>query len=411
MSSLTPQPSTPPIIACTVSRDVQNFDLLIEDMEAALGETWGDLRIDETLAFLNQSEAEALEFIAVALNSADESNLLQIQEIIERAKSMGIKVILVAQDLTPPVLHKLLRAGADEFIPHPLPSGELQQAIDRLRSAHNVQAMPSASQPYAPHSQRLGSVISVNKLAGGTGATTLATNLAWELATIDTASAPSVCLIDLDLQFGAVATYLDLPRRDVVYEMLSDTESMDEEVFMQALLPYEDKIQVLTAPSDMLPLDLLTPADIERIFQIARQRFDYVVVDMPASVVQWTETVFSLSDLYIPTLELDMRSAQNALRFKRTLVSEGLAMDKVRFALNRAPKLTDITGRSRVKALADSLSIKLDILLSDGSKQVTQSADEGVPLANSVPKNPLRREIAKLATSIYDLRSEPSKAA
>jgi pilus assembly protein CpaE len=41
----TPQPA--PLVACTISRDVQEFDLLIEDMEAVLGEAWGDLGFNE----------------------------------------------------------------------------------------------------------------------------------------------------------------------------------------------------------------------------------------------------------------------------------------------------------------------------------------------------------------------------
>jgi pilus assembly protein CpaE len=47
-----------PIRACTISRDVQNFDLLIEDMETAMGDAWGDLGFAEALAFLAQPEAE-----------------------------------------------------------------------------------------------------------------------------------------------------------------------------------------------------------------------------------------------------------------------------------------------------------------------------------------------------------------
>ena len=54
------QPEPAPIAACTVSRDVQNFDLLIEDMETELGESWGDLGFAEALAFLEQEEAEDL---------------------------------------------------------------------------------------------------------------------------------------------------------------------------------------------------------------------------------------------------------------------------------------------------------------------------------------------------------------
>ncbi|MEO1798625.1 MAG: pilus assembly protein CpaE, partial [Pseudomonadota bacterium] len=51
MSSVMLQPEPQPLVACTISRDVQNFDLLIEDMEAALGECWGDLGFAEALAF------------------------------------------------------------------------------------------------------------------------------------------------------------------------------------------------------------------------------------------------------------------------------------------------------------------------------------------------------------------------
>ena len=76
MSSHIPQIDAPQIVACTVSRDVQNFDLLIEDMESALGEAWGDLGFSESLAFFSQPEAATLELIALALDSEDEDNLL-----------------------------------------------------------------------------------------------------------------------------------------------------------------------------------------------------------------------------------------------------------------------------------------------------------------------------------------------
>ncbi len=51
------QNDPPQIVACTISRDVQNFDLLIEDMESALGDAWGDLSFDDAPAFLAQPEA------------------------------------------------------------------------------------------------------------------------------------------------------------------------------------------------------------------------------------------------------------------------------------------------------------------------------------------------------------------
>lgn len=404
-----------PIRACTISRDVQNFDLLIEDMETAMNDAWGDLGFAEALAFLTQPEAASLEFVALAMDTEDEADLPLLSEIIAVAAKAGIKCILIAEDVSPAALHQLLRGGADEFVPYPLPEGELEAAIKRLRTAAHEPAAPVAATA-APRAEPLpatgaGVVLAVQGLAGGTGATTLATNLAWELATADKANPPQVCLIDLSLQFGSIATFLDLPRRDVVFELWSDTERLDEDVLRQALVSFEDRLRVLTAPTDILPLDFIGPEDIRRVLDLARKHFDYVIVDMPTTLVQWTETVLNACQIYFATLELDMRSAQNCLRVKRALQSEDLPLEKLRYCLNRAPKFTDLTGKSRIRRLSEGLEIAIDILLPDGGRAVAQSADHGLPLAMSAAKNPLRREIAKLAKSLHDLGRDEAVAA
>ena len=411
MSGEVPQPETAAIVACTISRDVQNFDLLIEDMETSLGEAWGDLGFGETLAFFAQPEAETLEFVALAMDAEDEAHLAQMGEIITQAKAREIKVILIAEEVSPAALHTLLRQGADEFIPYPLPEGELQAAIDRLNTPEPEPVAASNPHTLQADSRREGAVIVCHGLAGGTGSTTLAVNLAWELAQMSAAKTPSVCLLDFDMQQGSVSTYLDLPRREVVMEMLSETEEMDADIFGQALLPFEEKLQVLTAPSDMIPLEFISVEDVERVVEMARSHFDFVIIDMPHTLVQWSETILQMAHVYFALIELDMRSAQNALRLKRALQSEGLPFDKLRFALNRAPKFTDLGGKARVKRMAESLGISIDLQLPDGGKPITQSCDHGLPLATSNAKNPLRKEIAKLARSLHDLGVSEAEAA
>jgi pilus assembly protein CpaE len=315
-------------------------------------------------------------------------------------------VLLIAEGVSPASLHGLLREGCDEFVPYPLPEGELAQAIDRVLALPQPAAVaPEMQNKLKPTGDRNGVVIPVQGMAGGTGATTLAVNLAWELANIDEENPPRVCILDLDFQFGSVSTYLDLPRRESVFEMLQDTESMDSESFMHSLLSYEQKLQVLTAPTDLIPMDLVDPADIQRIIEMARTNFDYVVIDMPKTMVEWSETVLHAAHVYFATLELDMRSAQNTLRIKRALQGEQLPFEKLRFVLNRAPKFTDLNGKSRIKRLAESLGISIDLQLPDGGKAVPQNADHGVPMAESIHKNPLRKEIAKLAKSVHEVNS------
>ena len=407
MSSAVLQHEPQPIVACTVSRDVQIFDLLIEDMEAALGEQWGDLSFDDAIPFLAQPDAASLKFLTIAMDHEDEDRLALISQIIAGAKAKGIKVILITEDVSPAALHNLLREGGDEFVPYPLPESELARAIERVLTPKEVMDVDPV-EGEAPRKKKIGGgkngvIMPVHGLSGGIGATTMAVNLAWELATLEKVDAPKVCLLDFDFQFGTTATYLDLPRRETVVELLTDTESMDSESFMQAMTTYEDTLHVLTAPFDMIPLDLVGPEDIQRIMDLAASHFDYVVIDMPSTMVEWSQTVLDAAHVYFGMIELDMRSAQNTLRLKRALQAEDLPFEKIRFVLNRAPGFTDLNGKSRVKRLADSLGISIEVLMPDGGKPVAQNADHGLPLGAGLPKNALRKEIAKLAKSVHEV--------
>ena len=409
-SSAALQPEPAPIQACTVSRDVQNFELLVVDMEVELGESWGDLSFDDAKDFLNQPDADDLEFLAIAVDEEDEKDLAIIGELVQAAKDKEIKIILIADEVSPIALHQLLRLGADDFVPYPLPDGALHDAIERIRKPATVQVVDESGKPALAAGSRNGTILPVHGLAGGTGASTFAVNLAWELATVVKKDPPRVCLLDLDVQFGTVSTYLDLPRRDAVFEVLSDVQSIDVDAFMQTLLSFNEKLSVFTAPTDIIPLDFVSPDDIKRLIEIAQSQFDYVVIDMPSSLVQWTETVLAEAHIYFATMEMDMRSAQNTLRMTRALKGEDLPFEKLRYVLNRAPKFTDLSAKSRVKRMAESLDIDIEVMIPDGGKQVVQAGDQWLPLAVLAAKSPTRKEIAKLAQSIFELNQAEAVA-
>ncbi|NRB33919.1 MAG: AAA family ATPase, partial [Rhodobacteraceae bacterium] len=258
---------------------------------------------------------------------------------------------------------------------------------------------------------RNGAVIAVQGLAGGTGSTTFATNLAYELASLQKSERPMVCLLDFDFQIGSVATYLDLNRHDTIGELLADTEALDEDSFVSALQVIDDKLSVMTSPADIIPLDLVTPEDVQRVIDMARHKYDYVLIDMPTTLVQWTETVLTNAHIFFAVIEMDMRSAQNALRLKRALQADSLPFEKLRFVMNRAPKFTDMNGKARVKRLAESLGVEINVNLPDGGRAVRDSGDHGLPLADTAAKNPLRKEISKIAKEIDTLAQADEEAA
>lgn len=396
------------IDACAIARDVKAFDLLVEDMETELGERWGGLDFIDGLAYLQSNDAKHLEFITIAVDRHDEEDLQPVTNLIKAANAAGVKAILIAHDLTPGALHQLLRMGADDFAPYPLPEGALHEAVERVRTPA---PQPTMINPVTGGAvERAGTIVPVYGLAGGVGASTFVVNLAWELANAGAKQGAKVCILDFDLQFGSVATYLDLPRREAIFELLSDTQSMDSDSFRQAMLSFNDRVDVLTSPADALPLEILTSDDVDRLLNMAVANYDFVLIDLPTTLVQWTETILQRADIYFAILEMDMRSAQNALRFIRALKSEDLPLEKIRYVLNRAPRFTDLAGKSRVKRLAENLNIVLDLHLPDGGSQITNACDHGLPISETAAKNPLRKEIVKLANSIYALAMQQQAA-
>ena len=423
------------LVACTISRNIEEFELLIDAMEETFGESWGDIPHDDAQPFLMQTDSAGLRFMIVAVNAADEADVERISAIVTQGKARGLSVILLTDAISPTALHKLMRSGADDFLPYPLPEDAFEEAIARLEDKLAAEAaaaqtpapavpapapapMPTpvqemAAPAFRPKGDRDGVVLPVHGMAGGVGGSTLAVNLAHELALLGGNGAARVCLIDLDFQFGNVATYLDLPRRDAVMDFLSDAALSDSDAMMSAMQTTKDGLHVLTSPSDMMPLEVVTAADVGHILDMARANFDYVIVDMPTTIVSWTEAVLTRAELYFAVVELDLRSAQNVLRLLRALKAESLPYEKLRYALNRAPGFTDLAAKARVKRMAESLDISMELQLPDGGAPISQANDQGLPLAVAAPKNALRREVQKLAKSLFDLNTAaaaPAKA-
>lgn len=397
--------------ACAIARQIEDFDLLIEDMEAELGESWGGLTFENAPEVLAGDLGSNLEFVAIAIDREDEADLAAIATVIRVAKDQNINVILVPHDLSTVALHQLMRMGADDFAPYPLPEGALHDAIERVNSVPEPIAMPATMAASAPASgavieDRNGIVLPVYGLAGGVGASTFAANMAWELQQHLAKENKKVCILDFDFQYGSISTYLDVPRTEAAFEFLSEAVSADAVALKQAMSAYKDRLDILPAPPDALPLEFVGAEEIDHLIKLAASCYDFVIIDLPQALVSWSETVLEHSHLYFGVVELDMRSAQNILRFMRTLKAEDLPFEKVQFVLNRAPKFTDMNGKTRVKRMAESLEITFRFQLPDGGKAVANACDEGEALKELAAKNPLRKEILKIAKTLSELVSD-----
>ncbi|MHA3914008.1 AAA family ATPase [Halovulum sp. GXIMD14793] len=378
----------------------EDFPALTEDLNRELAGRWAPLDLAKGEATIKAGIGPDLEIAIVAVSNIDEADLTPAARVVQAARDHGLKVLLVAKDISPTGLHQLLRVGADDFAPYPLPDGALTDSIARMRSKFT--ATPRDEATSSGGKNRHGVIMPVYGVAGGVGASTFAVNLAWELSLMTKKTDKRVALLDFNFQYGSISTYLDLPRREAIYELISDPSAIDHDSLSQALTSYKTRLAVLTAPMDALPLDIIAPEDVTRILEIAKSSYDFVVVDMPQALVHWSDNVLRMAETFFAVMEIDMRSAQNCLRFLRALKAEDLPYEKVQFALNRAPGFTDLNGKARAKRLAESLGVEVNIMLPEGGKQVQSSGDEGAPLAESHPKNVLRKEYRNIAESIYE---------
>lgn len=383
-------------------------EALNKDLDTQFGEEqWLEVPVDDSEGMLSIARAED-SFVIIALSSDDSDIVNSTALLIRQAREYGLMVLLVVGEVSSRTMHTIMREGVAEFAPYPEPAGALIDAIDRLRLARTSGNLPAVASSNAP--RRLGKVVAFYGVAGGVGASTFAVNFAWELTLLTRREGRRVALLDFNFQFGSIATFLDVPRREAVYELVSEAANLDQTGLTQALSTFQDKLHVLTAPRDALPLDIVSPADVEAIISLAREAFDYVVIDMPQALMNWSEKVYAASDDFYAVMEVDMRSAQNMFRFMRTLKSEDMNLDKLRFVLNRAPGLTDLSGKTRVKRVAESLGITFLHQVPDGGKQIVSSGDQGSPLAVGARSNPVRKEIVRMVEKFMTEDSEKSTA-
>lgn len=387
------------IDAFAATRDIKRFPELTDELSEHFAKNWAVGSFKEAMESLNRGSLDNVEIVFVCVSKSDEDNLEPIVTFIKGVKKQGLNIVLVANDVSPTALHQLMRQGADDFIPSPPPKDAFGEAIIRLRNeAEKVELAPVESK-----TRRKGMIFPVYGVAGGVGTTTFAVNLAWEMAIHDKKATTKVALLDLNFQSGSVATYLDIGRREAVTEMLTNIENLDADMFAQSLTSFKSRMAVLTAPPEILPLDIISGEDIANLLTFARASYDYIIVDMPSTLVNWSAEVLQMAETYFTVMELDMRSAQNMMRFLRALKAEELPEEKLQFALNFAPAFTDLNGKARAKRFSDSLGIDINILLPDGGKPVLAACDQGTPLSEAAGKNALRKEIRKVAASMIQM--------
>lgn len=259
----------------------------------------------------------------------------------------------------PQVIVSAMRAGAREFIERPTTTTDLLEAFVRL----------TATQRKVHRESRRGSVFTVVNAKGGSGATTVAVNLALALQ----AAHGNVALADI-APLGHTALHLNLKPLFSVADAIRNLHRLDSSLLESFMTRHNGGLQLLAGVNTPAAVESST-AEFARLFDMLVGHFRYVVVDASTRADAATRLVGNLSETVLLVAHADVASLWSAARIQQYLSETG-GRDRVRLVLNRFRK---IPGFSEADAEA-AAGAKLLWKVPNQYFAVSTAIDRGIPL-------------------------------
>jgi pilus assembly protein CpaE len=295
-----------------------------------------------------------------------------------------LSVIMVSEP-DPAFLLQAMRAGIRDILSPTAEPAQIRILLERA-----CQSFASRNRNNEPNQadNNKGLVIGVFSPKGGVGKTTIATNIAIGLGKV----APmSVVIVDLDLQFGDVASGLYLDPEHTVTDAVTNSASQDTLVLKAFLTVHPGSIYALCAPKNPVEADDITPEQITRLLEQLANEFQYVVVDtapgLPeiglAAMEQCTDVVW-VSAMDIPSVR-GLRSGLDILRQLNILP------ESRHVVLN----MTDAKLGLTVQDVESTIGAPVDISI-PRSRAVAFSTNLGIPVLLDARKDPAVKGLKQL---------------
>jgi pilus assembly protein CpaE len=266
-----------------------------------------------------------------------DSNPEQALDLVEHIGAhSAVTVMVYSASADSELLVRCMRAGAREFLTRPFSQNTLAEALVRA----------SVRRPAGRSKKTLGRLLVFTGAKGGSGVTTIASNFAIALAQ---ESGQSTMLVDLDLPLGAAGLDLGITAPFSTVDAIQNVNRLDSNFLGRLLTKHATGLHVLSAPDKYSPVTVTEEA-VDKVLTVARQDFDYVVVDAgSASGAAYTALIDAASTIYLVT-----QVSISELRNSNRLISEFFASrsTKLQIVLNRfTPRSLVIDEDSITKAL------------------------------------------------------------
>ncbi len=286
--------------------------------------------------------------------------------------------MLLTREHQQDMLIRAMRAGVREVLQLPLNHQAFHEAMDRLELQAGIAHM------------RNGRVLAFISCKGGSGATFIGTNFGYALATL---ADRKVLLIDLNGQFGDATLYVsDQKPSMTLSDLCSQIARMDAAFLESCLVQVCDGFGVLAAADDASAAASIKPEHIDSILRIARQNYDYVLLDVGRQIDAVSLRALDNADMVYPVLQLALPDIRDGRRMLDIFRSLGYTGERIRLIVNRYEK----GGKLRLHDLELALGAEVVHTLPNDYAAATDSVNQGVPALQLSRSSPVARSLSEL---------------
>jgi pilus assembly protein CpaE len=301
-------------------------------------------------------------------------------------------------------LKKSMYAGAKEYIVKPFSSENL---IDTIIQVYEQEEKRKLYQDSHQQENKLkdddpSQIITVFSTKGGVGKTTLAVNLAISIAKN---SKKKVAVLDLDLQFGDIALMLNIQPKKTIYNLIEDIHSLNSEIIEDYLITHFSGIRVLCAPLKPEYADYINVNHIEKIIEILKERYSYVIMDTTQVFSDIILSTLDISDTVLFVSTMDLPTIKNVKLGLDVMESLNYPKEKIKLVLNKASELYGV----KFNDIEEALQMEICTQIPEDNYTVTTYANKGFPFILARSEKKISKTIQTLADQLLGKEIQPRK--
>lgn len=295
--------------------------------------------------------------VLMDINMPDMDGITATNEIRRLSPSVGVIMMSVQGDVG--YVRRAMAAGARDFLTKPTPAEELYSTVrtvhDTMADMRNMAAATpiggaggsDGSKKQTLEKGRTTYVLAVYSPQGGSGKTTIATNIATGLMREGT----RVLLVDGKVQFGDVGVFLNLKPTGTILDLINEADNLDMDVVESVLVTHESGLRVLLPPQRPEEADLIQGERVRKLIEGLKGAFDYIIVDLSSRLDEIALNVLDLADRIILVATPTLPSVIHSLTLLGLMDELGYPAEKTQLVLN---KVTPDLERAKV-ALASTM--------------------------------------------------------